>query len=217
MSIAQEIRDAIRAAQAAAEPRPDDPYKRTLDEIAEGLTDENVKASIRSQLGGRYTLWLAPTPQPGRATPVLQVVISETGADVLLDPKQVAKTPKELTDILKKFVTSVPFLETLQEIAGLTTQPVEGFLRVTPGTVSREDLMLEVPPETQREIATYPNGEVSLLLKVASFPGAGTFKPDARYTILESAGISVTLSQNVKEEPDGGLRIVGRINAPASS
>jgi hypothetical protein len=104
----------------------------------------------------------------------------------------------------------------LQEIAELTKQPVEGFLRMVPRTVSREDLMLEVPPEVQREIAESVGREVSLVLRVAPFAGAGIFKPGARYQALESAGYSVALSKDVEEEPGGKLRIVGLVKPPQS-
>lgn len=210
-SRAREIREAVRAAQAASATRPDDPFKQVLDDVALGLTDEAVEARLTSGPGGRWTLWLAPAHRPGRAVAMLSVVISARGADVLLNPKQVATTPEQLADILRTHVTTPAFLESLQEISELAAQPVEGFLRMAPRTVSREDLMLEVPPEVQREIAQSVDKDVSIRLRIADFPGAGTFMAGTRYKVLESAGFSVTLSKEVAQAEDGSLQIVGRV------
>jgi len=211
MSISQEIRDAIRAARTASATRPDDPFKQVLEEVAQGLTDDTVEARFTSAPGGSWTLRLSPAHQPGRSATMLEVVISTMGAQVLVRPEQFAKTPAELADILKKLVTSPAFLESLEEVAKLSTQPVEGFLRMAPRTVSREDLMLEVPPEVQRELAERVNSEVALRLRIADSPGAGKLKSGARYSVLESAGFSVTLSEEVAQEADGALRIIGRV------
>ena len=182
MSISQEIREAVQAARAASETPQGNPFKRVLEEVAQGLTDGPVEAGLRAAPGGRWTLWIAPVHRPGRAAAMLDVVISPGGAEVRLDHGQIARTPEELTTILKTFVTDSPFLETLQEIGEMSKLPVEGFLRMVPRTVSREDVMLEVPPEAQRQIAEGVGGEVSLALRIANFRGAGTFQRDGAPT-----------------------------------
>jgi hypothetical protein len=83
---------------------------------------------------------------------------------------------------------------------------------VAPRTKSHDALLLEVPPEAQREIAERVDHEVSLRLRLAE---AGTFKSGARYKVLESDGFSVTLSEEVQED-DGTLRIVGRVSRPSA-
>jgi hypothetical protein len=210
MSISQEIREAVQAARAASETPQANPFRRVLEEVAQGLTDGPVEAGIRPGPGGRWTLWLAPVHRPGRAVPMLDVVISPGGAEVLRDPRQVARTPEDLATILKAIVTEAAFLDSLQEIGEMSKLPVEGFLRMVPRGVSREDLMLEVPPEIQRQIAERVDKDVSLALRIANFRGAGTFQPGARYQVLESAGFSITLTQPVVQDQDGALRIAGR-------
>lgn len=216
MPIADEIREAVQAAKAASVTPPDNPFRRILDEVAEGLTDESVKAQFTSGPGGRWTLWLSPAHRPGRAFPMVSVVISPTGAEVLLQPKRQAAKPAELAEILKGFVTMPEFLESLQVTADLVGQPVEGFLRVAPRTVTRDDLMLEVTPQQQRDIAEHAGADIELGLRVSNFPGAGKFKTEAAYKVLESAGYTVTLSEPVTKDEAGLLRITGRVQRTAS-
>lgn len=193
MSIAQEIKDAIRVARAASETKQDDPFKRILDQVAEGLTDEAVEARFTPAPAGRWTLVLAPAHRPANAYPMVSVVLTPGRAEVLLDSKQVARTPEELLDILKNFVTTPELLESLKEVASLTNLPVEGYLRVEPKTVSREDLRLEVSPSQQRDdIAKRVGSATTLQLRITDSRGPGTFKPE-RYKVLESAGFTVTL------------------------
>jgi hypothetical protein len=218
MSISQEIRDAIRAARTAAETRPDDPFKKVLDEVAVGLTDESVEARFTSGQGGRWTLWLSPVHRPGRPSAMLTVVIGPSGAEVLLQPKRSAAKPEELAEILKGFVTTPNFLESMAAIAELANQPVEGFLRVAPRTVSRDDLMLEVTPDQQRSIAGSVGSDITLSLRISDFPGAGTFKPEAGYRVLEAAGFSVTLAKDgVSQHDKGELRLIGRVGLTVPS
>jgi hypothetical protein len=209
MSLAQEIREAVAAAQAASKPAADDPYKRVLQEVAEGLTGPGVEARLDEKPSGRWTLVLAPAYQPGRGASMLDVRIGAQEATVYLDPPRVAHSPKELASILKQFVTMPPFLESLEEIARLSEQPVEGFLRIRPGTVSREDVMLEIPPETQKTIAGHRDAEVEIRARVASFRGAGTFQPEAGYVVLESAGFSIRLAR--AEQAGGDITLQGRV------
>lgn len=150
---------------------------------------------------------------------MITVVIGPAGAEVLLQPKQRAAKPEELVKILKGFVTMPEVLETLQVISDLVEQPVEGFLRVEPRTmtVSRDDLLLEVPPEQQREIAKHADKDISLDLRIADFPGSGKFKPEAGYQVLESAGYTVKLSGPVTKTEAGLLRITGRVQRTAQA
>lgn len=216
MSVSQEIRDAVRAAREAAVTQPGDPFKEVLDQVAIGLTDEFVEARFSSGPGGRWTLWLSPAYRPGRASPVLTVLIGHSNAEVLLQPKQSAATPEELAKILKRFVTMPEFIESLAAIAELVSQPVEGFLRVVPQSVSRDDLMVEVSPDQQKDIASGLGQDITISLCISGFPGAGTFKPDVTYKVLEAAGFSVSLS-GVTLHDKGKLRLVGRVTRPASS
>lgn len=217
MSISQEIREAVRAARAASETQPGNPFKQVLDEVARGLTDDSVQADFTSSPGGRWTLSLAPAHRPARSVPMLSVVISSIGADLMVEPKRSAATPAELAEMLKEFVTKSEFIESLQTIGELSKQPVEGFLRMAPRTVSREDLMLEVPPEKQREIADAVDKDISLHLRIADFRGAGTFKAGTPYKVLESAGFSVMLTQEVEKNADGTLLIVGHVGLSSAS
>jgi hypothetical protein len=210
MSISQEIRDAIRAARDAAATRPGDPFREVLDQVAVGLTDESVEARLASGPGGRWTLWLSPAYRPGKATPVLTVVIGPSHTEVLLQPNQSAANPEELAEILKRFVTTPDFLESLAAIAEVANQPVEGFLRVVPRSVSRDDLMVEVSPDQQKDIAGKLGQDITLSLRISDFPGAGTFKPDAAYKVLEAAGFSVSLS-SVTRHDKGELRLIGHV------
>src|SRR5262249_28280505 len=143
---------------------------------------------------------------------VLSVVISAGRAEVLLDPKQVAKTSAELADILKNLVTTPAFLESLEDLVGLIQQPVDGFLRIAPRTMSRDDVMLVVPPDVQREIASRVDQEVSLRVRVSDFIGAGKFDAEAPYRTFESAGYCVALTKKVAPEDDGALRVIGRVS-----
>src|SRR5262249_58582933 len=104
------------------------------------------------------------------------------------------------------------FLESLQALADRAHQPVQGFLRVNPRSVTRDDVMLEVPADVQREIAGRVDDDVSLRLRILDLPGAGKLKPEAGYKVLESAGYTVTLSEPVKQEGDDALRIAGRVS-----
>jgi hypothetical protein len=142
-------------------------------------------------------------------------VISGNSADVFLTKKATATSPDELAGILRDYVTTPPFLESLQEVAQLSSQSVEGFLRVAPGTVSRDDLMLEVPPDVQRQIANSVGKEVTLDLRLAPFPGAGQYRREAGYRSLESAGFTVTVATQVQEAEGGTLRIVGTVKVSA--
>jgi hypothetical protein len=210
MSISDEIRAAIRAAQQAARPSEDDPFKAVLDQAANGISNDDVKAEIRSELGPRWTLWLAPAYQPGRAAAMLEIVRTSTGVDVLPDPKQSADSPARLADILKSFVTSAAFLGSLEQLGEISKQPVEGYLRVAPGTVSRDDVILEVPPEIQRrDIAEKVGFPVTIVLRVANFPGTGTFNPNADYKVLESAGLVLGLTHPVERGKDSSLTLRG--------
>jgi hypothetical protein len=146
---------------------------------------------------------------------MVTVVIGPAGAEVLLQPKRSAAEPAELAEILKGFVTMPEVLESLQAIADLVGQPVEGFLRVAPRTVTRDDLMLEVSPQEQRDIAEHAGADISLNLRVSDFPGAGKFKTEAAYRVLESAGYTVTLSEPVTKDEAGLLRITGRVQRTA--
>jgi hypothetical protein len=216
MPIADEIKEAIRAARAASTTPPGDPFKGVLDEVAVGLTDESVEARWAPGLGGRWTLWISPAYRPGRALPMLTVVIASARADVLLEPKQSADRPEELARILKGFVVKPEVLDSLEVQANLAGQPVEGFLRLAPKTVSREDLMLEVTPPQQREIAEHDGREITLRLRVSSFPGAGKLSTEATYQVLESAGYAVTLSGPVTQDA-GLVSITGHVQRTASS
>ncbi len=212
MPIADDIRKAIQAAKAASTTPPGSPFKVVLEEVAKGLTDDLVEARLTAGSAGRWTLWLAPAYRPGRAVPMLTVVIGPASAEVLVQPKRVAVKPDELAEILKGFVTLPEFMESLQATADLVGQSVEGFLRVSPQNVTRDDVLLEVTPAQQREIAERDSdGEgVTLELRVADVPGAGTFKEGAGYKVLESAGYTVTLSAPITRDEAGTLHIHGR-------
>ncbi|KYF48027.1 hypothetical protein BE08_19970 [Sorangium cellulosum] len=211
MSISQQIRDAIRAARTKAKVQPGDPFKQVLDEVVAGLTDELVEARLTSGPGGRWTLWLSPAHRPARAVAILTVVLTASGAEVLLDPKRSATTPDELAEILKRFVTEPEFLETLEVLGELASEPVEGFLRVTPRTVSRDDIMVEVSPALQGEIARAVGSDIKLDVAVSSFPGAGKFAPGVKYTVLESGGFSISLSHDVTQSENGTLTLIGHV------
>lgn len=217
MSISQEIRDAVRAARDAAETRPGDPFKQVLEEVAVGLSDESIEARLTSGSGGRWTLWLSPAHRPGRAAAMVTVVISSSGAEVLLHPKRTAAKPEELAEILKGLVTTPDFLESMAAIGALAQQPVEGFLRLSPRTVSREDLMVEVSPSQQSYIAENLGRDISLRLRIADLPGAGAFKPGARYKVLESGGFSITVSADVTPHDSAELEIIGRVGLTVPS
>lgn len=211
MSIVQEIRDAVREARAASNTRPNDPFKAVLDQVAEGLSDESVEAGLTASPGGRWTLWLAPAFRPGKSTAMLDVIISATHAEVLLQRKLRAATPKRLAEILKKLVTTPEFLYSLAEIAELARQPVEGFLRVKTQSVSRDDLMVIISADQQRrEIADRLGQETSLTLQIADVSGAGTFKPDAPYKVLEAAGFAIWLSRPPRLVSNE-LHVTGRV------
>jgi hypothetical protein len=211
MSISEEIREAIRAAKATPEASAGDPFKRILDEVAKGLSDGSVEARVVGAPGGRWTIWVSPAHRPGVSFSMPSVVLSAGKAEVIGQPRQTAATPAELADLLKGFVTTPTFLASLQEFAELASQPVEGFLRVEAKTVSRDDLLLEVAPEVQRQIAESVGRELTLQLPLAKLPFAGTFKRDVPYKVLEAAGYSVTLERDVALEANGTLRIVGRV------
>jgi hypothetical protein len=82
MPIADEIREAVQAAKAASVTPPDNPFKRVLDEVAKGLTDESVEARFTSGPGGRWTLWLSPAHRPGRASAMVTVVIRASASNL---------------------------------------------------------------------------------------------------------------------------------------
>jgi hypothetical protein len=213
MSISEEIRAAVRAAKAASEVSADDPFKRVLLEVAEGLTDGFVDARVVGGSGGFWSIQLSPVYRPGLSFSMLDVVLSDSRAEVLGRPPQAASTPQELTAILKRFVTTPTFVASLQELAELSTQPVEGFLRLVPQRISRDDLVLEVAPDAQRTIAEGVGRVLTLQLPLmAKLPFAGTFKSGVPYKVLEAAGYSVTLTQEVAAQEDGTLQIVGRVS-----
>lgn len=215
-SRAEEFREAIRTARSALETAPNNPFKLVLEDVVAGLTDQSVEAHLAPGAGGRWTLALAPAHQPARSTSMLTVVITEKGAEVLSDPPRIATTPEQFTDIMRAYITTPAFLESLQAISELAAQPVEGYLRVAPNTVSREDLMLEVPPEVQRQIAQSVGQGIVVRLSIARFPGAGIFRSGTPYKVFESAGFSVFLSEIVTQDEAGNLHIAGRV-ARASS
>ena len=213
MPISDEIRAAIRAAPHAAQPAGTDPFNEVIAQGAEGISHDDVKAEVKSGIGPRWTLSLAPAYQPGRPAAMLQVVRTTSGVDVLTDPKQSADSPEHLAEILKSFVTGIAFLDSLDQLAALSKQPVEGYLRVVPRTVSRDDVLVEVPPEIQhREIAEKVGHPVTLVLKIADFPGAGTFKAKADYKVLESAGFVVQLTHTVEQGKDYSLTLRGTVS-----
>ncbi len=209
---AEQFRDLVRTARANLETAPDNPYRQVLADVAEGLTDGFVEARVVQGTGGRFILQLAPAFRPGRAVAMLTVLVRSTSAEILLNTPRIAATPDELTEILKAYVTAPEFLESLQEIADLVKQPVEGYLKSRPGTVSHHDVMLEVSPEKQRNIAQSVGREITLNLPISTFPGAGKFSPKSNYRILDSAGFTITLSKDVVEQENGELLIVGRVD-----
>lgn len=209
---AEEFRTAVKTAIQAAKVAPNDPFLQVLQDLAQGIEDENIRAEItREEYSGRLSLQIAPAYRPSRAVTMLVVLLRGPYVEVLLNPRQKAANPEELTNILKAYIGTPDFLESLQEIGRLVLEPVEGFLRSRPSTVSHRDVMLTVSPAQQKQIAENIGKEVSLSLPISTLPGAGKFDRSTQYKVLDSAGFSVELSTAPVEDKAGNLQIVGKV------
>lgn len=199
MSVSDDIRKAIEAARPKASPT--NPFAEVLKEVAKGISSDTVLATFSPRSGSRWTLRIAPAHQPANAQIMLEVVALPNRAEVLLDPKCEAQTPAQLAEILKEFVTIPEFIESLDIIGQRSQETVSGFLRVTRGSPSRDDVMVDVPPDVQKSIGTKkPDEAIACKLSVSSVPGAGKFRRRIRYTILESAGLFVDVHKAVARE-----------------
>ena len=154
---------------------------------------------------------------------MLSVAFDHEGAEVFVNPPRRAKSVDELTQILNDFLSLPAFQETIDELLDQAKFPVEGFLRQRPMTISRGDVMFEVPHAQQKKLAQAAESgsgqDVCLLLNISTFVGAGTLVDGAKYVRLESAGYALGTSESpVKTEDKGNgvytlSGIAGRIEA----
>lgn len=204
MSLKDEIRAAVANARRPGQPQQD-PYRRVLEEVAQGLTTDLIQAYVCDRPGGRYLLFVGPAYRPGRASPILSVVREEDGARLLIENPQSLQAPAALATALKEFVQHAAFLETLEIFESQAQQSVEGYLRCNPDRVSRADVLLEVTATTQKKLANSEGKVVDFYARVSEFPGAGRHDSKVKYLVLQSAGLTIVLRKPTRATREGIL------------
>lgn len=216
----------LKKVRDARAPKPETvtEFEAVLDNFARALEEAGIYARWSPTVSGRRRLSVAPKYQPGRASSMLSVAFDHEGAEVFVNPPRRAKSADELTQILNDFLSLPAFQETIDELLEQAKSPVEGFLRQRPMTISRGDVMFEIPPAMQESLANAAESgsgqQVSLIVNISTFVGAGTLVEGAKYVRLESAGYTLgTNEKPVDAAPVGeGMYtlsgIPGRIEAP---
>ncbi len=213
----------LKKVRDARDPRPETvkEFEAVLESFAAALREFKIDAFWSDTRSGRHRLSVAPKYQPGRASSMLSVAFDHEGAEVFVNPPRRAKNVDELTRILNDFLSLPAFQETIDELLEQAKFPVEGFLRQRPMTISRGDVMFEVPPDQQKGLAEAAAAGtcVDLTLNVSTFVGAGVVSPDIAYVRLESAGYTLGTSTSPVTTTDQGNGVyklsglAGRIEA----
>jgi len=215
-SRAERMRETLQriAAPETAEPRP---YDQVFEEFA-GLLNENPAVQVEIETRDHPPMRFLVTRPKHRRTPqasMLSFALAGRHIKVLGEGKPELRTPEELWDYLEDFVNQSDFRFTLKEYEELEKEEVEGHLRTTSlFDMTREDILVAVPPAQQVRLAKATPGEkLTLTARPEQFPGFGTYADTATYGYLESAGYGLRVAEHRPAE-DGMIEITGTVMAP---
>jgi hypothetical protein len=182
-SFAEEI-----ARIAAPTPSPRIPRMRLLDvwnQFADGLRQTGIGADVRpSEDGTRYHLVLWPAHRPGWRTLTLTFRVTPTSVLIFQSGTTPLESPEELANWLREFAGGDNFQSTLQALREQAEEPVEARLMVQ----GAPDLLVQVSPETQRQIATATAEDITMTVELEE----GDPIPDQdAIRALDSAGLKL--------------------------
>ncbi len=177
--------DEIARIAAPAVP-PEIPRMRFLEmweQFAEGLRRTAIGADVRlSEDGTRYHLVLCPPHRPAWRTLMLTFQLTPTSVLIFQKETTTLRSPEELASWLRSFAGGAEFQNTLQALREQAEEPVEARL-VLQGA---PDLLVEISPDGQRQLATATTEVLSIILDLDAgdpLPDQGTIRA------LSSAGV----------------------------
>ena len=118
MGFADVIRKRVEAEME--QPEGDNPFRKVLDELAEGLTSPDVCARITEGAGARLFLTLWPRTRPTSRHLLLAFSLSDKDIRVHTDPVQLIQDPKKLEGSLEAFVSLPSFIDSLEALTRLS-------------------------------------------------------------------------------------------------
>jgi len=183
LSFAEEI-----ARIAAPTPSPEIPRMRFLDvwnQFADGLRQAGIGADVRpSEDGTQYHLVLWPAYRPGWRTLMLTFRVTPTSVLIFQSGTTPLNSPEELANWLRDFAGGDNFQSTLQALREQADEPVEARLMIQ----RAPDLLVQVSPETQRQIATATAEDITMTVELEE----GDPIPDqGAICALDSAGLKL--------------------------
>lgn len=211
MSFADKVKNAVTAAEQAAETPPARLYRDVLDQLAHGLRELGVGARIDGSRDPRkFGLYLHAPYRPQRGSLMLSFFIDGDKVVVSGESPRTIESPEELERWLLDFVQLPAFVESVSTLREEADQPMEARLRVATGVAfTKGDLVVAVSPADQRLLAeAAPGAEVTLDVARVEFPGNAPFADPPEYKVLDSAGLVVSIES--AERVGDKLRIKGR-------
>ncbi|MBK6532926.1 MAG: hypothetical protein IPF99_26050 [Deltaproteobacteria bacterium] len=154
MSFVDEVKSAIQGVERTQSTHPAFALLAVVRDLAEGLSDESVRAVARGMGDPRRVgLYLHPAHRPQRGQYLLTFFFDGEGVTVSGEKSIRYTDPEGLKKWLIDFVTLPAFIESLQILREEATRPVEARLRRSAALAySQGDVMVEVSAADQKKL-----------------------------------------------------------------
>ena len=218
---AEQVQAALDAAlRIYVELNPADPYQKILHEFVGCLNKQPwLRAEVRPVANGkvpwalRLVIW--PRYQRSLATTLHSLLLQGGTARVLSDAGSVFSSPETLDQHLLDSLHVPSVAETLREFKRMSSEDVEGYLRVKAlRALTVNDVSVIVPHAEQVRLADAAEGDGGELeLRVALLNPAplGKYAPDADYRFLNAGGYAMTLSRKTERVDDRTVKVTGTV------
>lgn len=200
MSFAEKLLEAVRAAEAGAEPDPGQPFLGVLEQFVDTVGKLGVGARLdRFPDPRKVGVWLYPAHRPARGSYLLRFVFDGDAVIASGGAPTTIFEPADLEEWLLVFVKTPAFRESLDVLKEQATLPVEAKLWVQDdGLRDALDVLVAVTPVDQEVLdLAAPSAPVSLDVQRINFPGNPPFAAEPRYAVLDSAGLRVRITRCV--------------------
>lgn len=218
---AEQMQAALDAAlKTELELNPADPYQKVVRDFVGFLNSQSwLRAEVRPVAGGkvpgalRLVIW--PRYQRSLATTLHSLLLQGGTARVPSDAGTVFSSPERLGQHLLDSLQVPSVAETLREFKRMSSEDVEGYLRVKAlRALTVNDVSVIVPHAEQVKLADAAEGDggdLELLVALLNPAPLGKYAPDADYRFLNAGGYAMTLSKKTEMVDDRTVKVTGTV------
>ncbi len=218
---AEQVQAALDAAlKTQVELNPADPYQKVLNEFVGYLNGQPwLRAEVRPVAGGkvpgalRLVIW--PRSQRSLAMTMHSLLLQGGTARVLRDDGAELTSPERLDQYLLDSLQLPSMAETLREFRRMSSEDVEGYLRVKAlRSLTVNDVSVIVPHASQVKLADAAEGdggELDVLVALLNPAPLGKYQPDADYRFLNTGGYAMSLSKKTEMIDDKTVKVTGTV------